>query len=87
VAVPPIGGGQNEDFNASHPHGLRGWPSHPLLKIKNKKKKERKKEEQCFCIFVNLFLHYKPFYVCLSYGIIKMKILMLLQSTFTFFFL
>jgi hypothetical protein len=35
------------------------------------------KEEQCFCILVNLFLHCKPLLcVCLSCGIVKMKILM-----------
>jgi hypothetical protein len=72
---------------SSHPHGLRGWLNHLLLKKKkkkkiNKKKKKKKKvkeeEEQWVYIFVNLFLYYKPLCDCLSCGIVKMKILMLL---------
>jgi hypothetical protein len=38
----------------------------------------KEEEEQWVCIFVNLFLYYKPLCDCLSCGIVKMKILMLL---------
>jgi hypothetical protein len=38
----------------------------------------KEEEEQCFCFFVNSFLNCKPLCVCLSCGIVKMKILMLL---------
>jgi hypothetical protein len=74
---------------AGHPlgHGGGGVTEPPPVKEKKNVKEE---EEQYFCILVNLFLHCKPLCVCLSCGIVKMKILVNLflhysSSFFTLF--